>query len=877
MRWPRWFRRNRLDRDLARELDTHLDLHVHHLMAGGVSRAEARRRARLELGGVDQVTEQVRDVRAGAWLDSAMHDARDAFRGLKRTPGVTLTAIALIALVIGGNTTIYSMVHAVLTKPAPGVRGNGLVSLELRIDGRPAGPEHSYPDYLEYAAQTTTLVPLLAMQFQRFVVGIDEGTYGFSGGLVSSNYFDTLGVRLARGRTFTSADELSSGLVAVISDDIWRTQFGGDEHVVGRTLVLNGHAATIVGVAPPRFHGATVGEMGEVWVPLIAFHRLRGTSGALRDRTVAPTQVIGRLAPGVSLSQARVEFATISSRLQAAYPATNRNRSVGIVPYSMTSGGNSIIATGARRFLAIFSIVTALTLAIVCANVANLMLGRAVLRQRELALRQTLGASRGRILRTLLAESVILAVAAWGAACIFALAVSKGVIHLFPQSAQGSRLVLDLAPDWQVVAYAFGLAVAGTVAFTLAPAVRAWKQELLPSLRSGELGVVAGRSKLSSVLVVLQLGFAVLLLTSAGLAYRSVSMLGSMDAGFNKENLVLVNVETSDAEATAGAHLALLDNIRERLRSVPGVRSVAYVGPNWRQEPVRVETSQLPVIVTTMTVGSEYFSTLGMVPVAGQEFANREGHRSPPPVLVTQHLAQSLWPRQAPIGRMLALGQQRERVEVVGVVPDGVFSRFQRETPASYVFRSLAQQPLSRNAQSFTFYIRHAGTLDTVAPAINRAVREVDRRVPVSSLRTMETELDGFASGVRIVTIWITLFALGSLMIAAIGQYAVIAFDMRRRTRDFGVRIALGASSRQIVGAVIAEGLRWTAAGLAIGFTLSIAAGRAGRSLLVGITPTDAPTYLGVFTLLAAASMLACYLPARRAARIDPIQALRHE
>jgi predicted lysophospholipase L1 biosynthesis ABC-type transport system permease subunit len=246
-------------------------------------------------------------------------------------------------------------------------------------------------------------------------------------------------------------------------------------------------------------------------------------------------------------------------------------------------------------------------------------------------------------------------------------------------------------------------------------------------------------------------------------------------------------------------------------------------------------------------------------------------------VVITQFLAESLWPGESPVGRTIELGVRRESVEVVGVVPNGVFSRYQREAAASYVFRALQEDPVPRGAESFTLYVRYRGTVDTMAPAINRAIRQTDTRVPVTSLRTMETELDDFASAVRIVTLWITLFALGSLTIAAIGQYAVIAFDMRRRTRDFGVRIALGASSRQILGSVIGEGLRWTAAGLAIGFALSVVAGRAGRSLLFGITPTDLPTYLGVFSLLAAASLLACYLPARRAARIDPIQALRQE
>jgi putative ABC transport system permease protein len=276
-------------------------------------------------------------------------------------------------------------------------------------------------------------------------------------------------------------------------------------------------------------------------------------------------------------------------------------------------------------------------------------------------------------------------------------------------------------------------------------------------------------------------------------------------------------------------------------------------------------------------VGPDYFAVLGMTPLEGREFSNTEARRTGQDVLITQHLAESLWPGESPIGRTLQLGARREPVEVVGEVPNGVFSRFQRETRASYVFRPVQAAPLPRGDLTFTFYVRHAGALDSIAGAIGRAVREVDARVPVTYLRTMEAELGDFASVAHIITIWMMLFAIGSLSIAAIGQYAMVAFDMRRRTRDFGVRIALGASSQQIVGSVIGEGLRSTAAGLVIGFTLSLVAGLAFRSLLVGVTPTDAPTYLGVFTLLAFASLLACYLPARRAARIDPIEALRQE
>ena len=535
-------------------------------------------------------------------------------------------------------------------------------------------------------------------------------------------------------------------------------------------------------------------------------------------------QVIGRLAPGASLSGSAGIAHLLGSN---GISETNRRNRVGL-SYSMTAGGNSIVATQGGRFLAVFSIVTALTLAIVCANVANLMLGRAVLRQRELALRQTLGASRGRILRTLVAEGVIIAIAAWLAASVFALAVSKGVIHFFPPNDQGATLLLDLTPDWRVIVYAFALAMAGTLAFTIGPAVRAWRQELLPSLRSGELGVVAGRSTLSSALVVVQLGFAVLLLTSAGLAYRSLHMLGSIDTGFKKENLVLANVEISEAAVTKEMQIALLDRLSERLRAVPGIQSVSYLRPDWRPTAVWTDASQQAVMATALSVGPDYFAVLGMTPLDGREFSSREARRTGQEVLITQHLAESLWPGESPVGRTFQLGARREPVEVVGEVPNGVFSRFQRETRASYVFQPVQPGPLPRGDVTITFYVRHTGALDSIASAIGRAVREVDARMPVTYLRTMEAELGDFASLVRIITIWMMLFAIGSLAIAVIGQHG-----RRLRHAAAYARLRRPHRPRRFVPADSRlrhrSGLRWTGVGLAIGFGLSLAAGTAFR------------------------------------------------
>ena len=879
-----WFRRTTLDRDLEKELQFHLDQHVRDLVATGVSHEDAQRRARIDLGGVDQVTERVRASRSGAWLDRLGCDARDAWRGLKRTPGTALTAVTLIALVIGGNTTIFSMVHGILTKPARGVQANGLVTLEPRTIGNLVQSAHSYPDYLDYVAQSRTLRLVLAAAFERFTVSVPDGTFAVRGSEVTTNYFDTLGVHLVRGRSFTDEENRldTSGLVAVVSYRLWQEQLHGAETVIGQPVVLNGHPATVIGVAPPQFQGTWLAESSQVWVPLVAYARVQGRERVLNDRASGGVLAVGQLAPGVSLAQAQAEVTTIATRLQAAYPDTNQQKTVRLVPYSVTAGGDSLISQQGSTFLAVFSVITVLTVLIVCANVANLMLARAAVRQRETAVRRALGASRLGIVRALLIEGLVISMVAWLAACLFAVWTARVLVRLFPPGAQGTALPLDFAPDWRVVAYAMGLALVGTVAFTLPPALRAWRQDLLPWLKAGEQGVVQGRSTLSSVLVIVQLAFAVLLLTGAGLAYRSASLISTRALGFTKENLLLTTINTSGAATGSGANLALLETVRDRLHVVPGVRSVSYArsvpsmpGTRWPDQAVQQDETQVPLRALVNVVGPEYLRVLGLSPVAGRDIAANEGAHTQAVAMINQDLADALWPRQSAVGRTLRLGPRGRPVDIVGVTPNALFSGYDSQTRPNFVLLSQENEPAPPG--DISFYIRFSGTLEAIAPAIGRALREVDARMPIVYMRTVDTELDTGTWPVHFISTLLALFAVGSLTIAAIGQYAVIAFDMRRRTRDFGVRMALGASSRQILRGVVQEGLRWTAIGLAIGLVLSLGVGRALRSVLFGVTPTDTRTYLGVFGVLFAASLLACYLPARRAARIDPMQALRQE
>jgi predicted permease len=883
-----WFRRKRLDRDLDRELRFHLDQHVTDLMAAGISSDEARRQSRLALGGLEQVKERVRGSRSGAWLDRWRSDIRDAWRGLRSTPGVTCTAILLTALVIGGNTTIFSMVYGILTKPARGVQASRLVTIGANVNGRPE-PTHSYPEYLDYVTGSTTIHSILGYQSEEVTLTATSGSFAFRGGLVTTNYFDTLGVRLVRGRTFTDDENRleSSGLVAVVSYPVWQDQFHGADDAIGQSVMINGHPAIVIGVAPAGFEGAWLDDKTQVWVPLLAYAQIGRDADALmslKSRSNRSLLLIGQRVAGVPLSAAQGEFRVISSRLETAYPETDAGRTVVLAPYSVTAGGNSVIAQQGSRFLAILSLITMLTVGIVCANVANLLLARAAIRQRETALRHALGATRSGIVRTLLLEGLMMSFAAWLGSCIFAIWASRLIGGLFPPAAHGGALPLDFTLDWRVIAYAMAVALVATLVFTFPPALRAWRQDVLPWLKAGERGIVQGRTRLATTLVVVQLALAVLLLTSAGFAYRSASLMGKRSPGFETANLVLTTISTSGAAASDELNRALLERLRERLQSVPSVQSVSYARSvpsmpdrRWELERVRgnaTAEAEEPLQAWVNIVGPDYLKVLGLSPSAGRELT-ADNWATGAVAMINQDLADALWPGQTAVGRSLQLGSGQDSIEIVGVTPNALFNGFSREIRPNFVFLSQLHAPAPPGETSY--YVRYAGTLEAIAPGIGRAAQDVDPRIPIVFMRTLDTQLHANTYVSRFISLLLALFALASLVIAAIGQYAVIAFDIKRRTRDFGIRRAVGASPQQLVRAAIGDGLRWTAAGLLIGFGLSLGVGQLFRRALFGITPTDATTYIAVFVILAVSSLAACYLPSRRVARIDPMQALRQE
>ena len=865
------------DREIDDEIRFHLAQETERQIADGLPPAEAERAARMAIGSPALAKERTREVWVWTALEQLLQDLRFGFRILTKSPALSGTAVLLVALVIGGNATVFSMAHGILAKPSPGVHAVGLLTVSWVAEDGFIETHNGYRVFTHFSEHASTLASITAYDFRRLTMLHENGSYAMRAGIVSPNYFDTLGVRIVTGRSF-SVDEATrgtSGLVAVISHRLWQTTFQGSGGIVGQAITLNGQPATVVGVAEPGFHGAIMAELADLWLPLageIPAHidQGRGTAVAM----------IGRLASGRTGRDAQAELSTLWSQIQSD-PAVTQKLRVRLVPYSATAGGNSLVSMFGYRILAIFSVVTLLTVLIVCANVANLLIARAVVRQREIALRQSLGASRVRVVRSLIAEGLALSAVAWLAACLFAWWVSRAIAtYLIPAVAPGPVVYPALTPDWTVIGYALVLAVVCTVAVTIGPALRTWTQPLLPFLKVGEQALVGARSKLSSALVVLQLAFSVLLLTSAGLAYRSFTVANGTDVGFDTHNILMATVNTAGSATGPDSHLAIIETLRTRLARMPQVESVSYVPFTrvypWIDFPVRRDRTSDPVLSGNPRISSDFFRTLGVPLVAGDDF-RREAGANARHAIVTQQLAATLWPGESAIGKVVLAGptDRLTELEVTGVVGDAYFGGRVTDAPPRFIFTAIDARPGPPGET--TFLIRHSGSTDLIAPAVARALREADGRVPIAALRSLESQLASEQAPFWVLAMLLTLFAGASLLVAAIGQYAVVAFEGRRRIREFGLRLALGASAEQVVRSVLRESFKLTAVGLAIGFVLSVAAGTLMARVLYGITPTDPLTYLGVFTLLGASSLVACYLPARRAARVDPIDALRAE
>ena len=553
-----WFRRKPRADEVDAEIQFHLREEARLREDRGEPPENAHRNARRVFGNVALASEDIRAVWTWTALEQLVQDIRSGCRILTTAPALSAAAVLLIALVIGLNTTVFSIANGFIAKPARGVTADRLVTLGWTDERGFVHPCKNPVAYQTFQEHSRTLERVVGSTGGRHTLSHRTGSYAVRGGAVSPNYFEGLGIGIVKGRGF-AGDEAA----AVISYRTWENNFQKADDIIGTPVSFSGRPLTIVGVTTQGFSGATIPESADVWVPL--------------DRSAEYVCVLGRLAPGISLQQAQAELSALWVRLQKSRPELDQKSRLVVGRYSANAGTGNLIDYRSSQFLAIFSVVTLITLVVVCANVANLLVARAVVRQRELALRQSLGASRVRIVRALMAEGLALSIVSWAAACATAWMLTRTMSGYLAPNSQGANIPMpDFAPDWSVLGYALLLALVCTIVCTLAPAMRAWRQPLLPPLKAGEQAVIPGRSKFSRSLVVIQLAFSVLLVACAGLAFRSLFLIGSFDSGFDTRTLLLVTVNTSGSTANAETNATLLETLRTRLTAVKGVQHASY-------------------------------------------------------------------------------------------------------------------------------------------------------------------------------------------------------------------------------------------------------------------------------------------------------------
>ena len=810
-------------------------------------------------------------------------DVRYGARALARRPGFTLVAVLTLALGIGANTSIFSGVNAILLRPLPGVSEPERLALVYPTDaqGRLSGT-FSYAHFREYRAEAKSFDGLAAFAGTGLTLrGAGERAEHVAAQLVSGDYFAVLGVRAGRGRTFTAAEDEEGAPVVVLGHRFWERRFGADPSVVGRQLVLNERAFTVVGVAAKEFHGTSLPKSPALWMPLRSAAAAGIRSAEMASDRSSWLQVIGRMKGGVGPGQARAELDTLLARRADNYPEEFRE---GLRMELVPARGFAISPRrrGAVNAMAGVALgVVGLVLLIACANIANLMLVRGIERRKEIAVRLALGASRWRVVRQLLAESLLLSLAGGAVATLLTLWTSDllaQLIHLIPEDTSA----LDFAPDARVFGFAFGLSLLTGVAFGLMPALQASRPDVLPALKD-ERAAEGGRRRwlsLRGALVVAQVAASLVLLIGAGLFLRSLREAATVETGFETRRVLLTHLYLDPNRYGKARGAEFYRQLAERASALPGVRSAALasvipLGSRGARGTLLIDGAEpqpyAGVEVDRGYVGARYFETMGITVLRGRGFEEHDREGAPPVAVVNETIARRVFGDADPVGRHIRTDSEGPPVEIVGVVGDGKYRSLGDErVPFLYL-------PLAQNySEAATLLVRTEGDPAGLAAAVRGAVESLDDEA-LSGQATMGEHLAAALVPSQVAAGLFGVFGLLALLLATFGVYGVTAYSVSRRTHEIGVRMALGARSPDVLRLVLREGMALVAAGLAAGLLVALAATRAVEGALYGVSATDPATFAGVMLLLACAALLACLVPARRATKVDPMTALRYE
>jgi predicted permease len=814
-----------------------------------------------------------------------LKDLRYAARSLRKNLGFTAVAVISLALGIGANAGAFSIVTAMLLRPLPVEDPERLVSLFGRQKGSPPSTS-SYPDYLDFRSLDDVFLDLAAHSGQTLSLGGGNRPEMVWAEIVTANYFSVVGAKPTLGRGFRPEEDDAPGgnRVAMLSHGLWKRRFGADPGIVGKSIRLNGRNYTVVGVAPRGFLGTRLFSFApDVFVPLSMSTELAAAPELARERRdYRWLWMVGRLRFGVGVEQAEAAVRARARTLQQDHPDTNRGFDVQV--YSNRAPVNPwVLEPGTlRRMMALVMLAMTLVLLIACANVANLLLARAASRRKEIAIRLSIGSSRGRLVRQLLTESLLLALVSGGVGLLLAYWLVDLSAALRPTL--DFNTAFDLRIDARVIAFTAAASVLTAIVFGLVPALQASRPSVVPALKDETSGRVYSKSKLRDLLVVAQIALALMLLIGAGLFVQSFRTAQRMDPGFNPRGALLASMDLDLLGYDETSKVEFQRRLVERVEALPGVRSVSLAYPlpldayasatEVTEEGQQLAPDERAPEVFFSIVAPRYFETIQTPLVAGRGFEERDRTGAPPVVIVNETLARTFWPSEDPLGRRLSLrgAEGPYVVEVVGVTKSGKYLTL-GEDPRPYMFLPLRQNVLGR----MTLIVRTRGEPEAIAPTIRKAVHALDPELPLFGVKTLEQQMETPLSGAESGATMVGFFGVLAMLLAASGIYGVISYAVAQRTREIGIRVALGARKADVLRLVIGRGALLAAIGIALGAAGAAALGRALSGFLYGISATDPLTFAGISLLLGAVALLASYVPALRATRVNPLVALRYE
>jgi putative ABC transport system permease protein len=866
-------RRAGRDRETAEELEFHLGMQIEDNLRAGMGPREARWQALIKLGGAAQALEECRRRRGFPVIEDFLKDLRYGARTLVKAPVFTLIAVITLALGIGANTAIFSVVNAVLLRPFPYENPERLLVLQESVSGG-ATFSSSYPNFADWQAQNTVCSSMAAVRTNESFNFTGAGEpERLQGRIVSTGFFSTLGIKPLMGRDFLAEEDRPGATPAVIlSYGFWRRRFGADPSVIGKQLTLNNQSFTVVGITPANFQ---YGTEADVTVPIglqAERFRLRG-----RDPGV---NVVARLKPGVSQQQAETELNLIAASLERQYPESNTGRRVLMTPLHESFVGD------VRQPLLILLGSVGLVLLIACANVANLLLVRSSARRKEMAVRVALGAGRARIVRQLLTESVLLA--AMGAALGILLAF-WGTSLIISQVPDGIPRLQEARVDAPVLVFTLAVSLLTGLLFGLAPALQASRPNLTEGLKEGERGSSGRRQRLRGALVICEVALTLALLAGAGLLIQSFLRVLQVDPGFKARNLLTMQLSVNNADGHQVANF--FEQLQREVRSLPGVRAVAVSnglplgGAN--QPPFIIEGRPRPEpgkepVGVRYTVSPDYFRTLGIELLKGRVFAAQDTPDAQPVVIIDEMLARQYFPDEDPLGkRMRQALPDAPSLEIVGVVRHVEHDSLDGQAPArAQFYLNFHQIPVGRlptQVRRISLLVRTEVEPSSLAPAVRGRVAVLNKDQGVFNVRTMEQLVAQSVAPRRFSMLLLTVFAAVALVLAGVGIYGMMSYAVAQRSREIGVRMALGAQVSDVLRLVIVQGMKLVLVGVALGLVASVALTQTIKSLLFGVSATDPATFAAIALLLALVALLACFVPARRATRVNPLTALRGE